>query len=108
MSWLIVAALGSVSAVCGLGGCSTGKAAPTPTPQAAATPPQPTSSPNTAATKKGPINDACPYTGDTIEPRFTVTWRGEMIGLCCESCLKEFRAASDAERDAVLAKAKGR
>lgn len=86
----------SVAAV--LGGCSgTDKA---PSSNAA-----PSATAAVAAKATNELNDVCPITGDTVEPKFSAEYQGRKIGFCCEHCVREFRDADDAAKAAIVAKA---
>lgn len=37
-----------------------------------------------------PINSACPVSGKSIDPRYTVVHAGRVIGFCCPNCPKTF------------------
>lgn len=50
------------------------------------------------------INDLCPITGDTSDPRFSAAYKGRTIAFCCENCLREFRETDEAGRAAIAAK----
>lgn len=40
---------------------------------------------------EGPVNTQCPVTpGETVDPRFTVMFKGVEIGLCCRKCEAKF------------------
>lgn len=38
----------------------------------------------------GPINDACPVSGQPVDPAHTVTFRERTVGFCCPKCRKAF------------------
>ena len=82
-------------------------AAPTPTPTTAPTAAAPT--PKAAATSQAAsaarVNDVCPITGDTSDPKFVAVYGGRTIAFCCEHCLREFRESDEAGKAAIAAKA---
>lgn len=51
------------------------------------------------------INDVCPITGDTVQPQFVAAYKGRKVAFCCEHCLREFRDADGAGKDAIAGKA---
>jgi uncharacterized membrane protein/YHS domain-containing protein len=39
-----------------------------------------------------PINETCPVMeGEPVDPDVTYTYRGQVIGLCCQRCLRKFK-----------------
>ena len=46
-----------------------------------------------AASPRTAVNEWCPVmTDEKIDPAITVDYRGEVIGFCCDTCVKKFRA----------------
>lgn len=82
-----------------LAGCS---ASPPPTTAAPAV--TPTAAAPAATATTGAVNDVCPITGDTSDPKFTAEYGGRRIAFCCEHCLREFRGADGAGKAAIAAK----
>lgn len=39
-----------------------------------------------------PINTVCPVSGEEIDSKITYTYNGKTYGLCCNKCLKKFKA----------------
>lgn len=38
-----------------------------------------------------PVNKFCPIEPDNeIDPKITVTYKGKVVGLCCNDCIREF------------------
>ncbi|MDX2131470.1 MAG: hypothetical protein SFY69_05420 [Planctomycetota bacterium] len=55
----------------------------------------------------GMVNSKCPMVPDhPIKPGVTTTYKGNTVGFCCNGCIPEWNSLSDAQRDALLAKAK--
>jgi hypothetical protein len=52
------------------------------------------------------VNTTCPYTGGPVKSTVTSEYKGQMVGFCCPGCQGRWAKASDAEKDAMLAKAK--
>jgi YHS domain-containing protein len=59
--------------------------------------PQPTLSsdaPIPGAPKPGdagaPVNTVCPVTGSPVNPKYTLTFEGKLVGFCCPNCPGEF------------------
>lgn len=50
------------------------------------------------------LNDACPITGDAVDPKYTVSYQGRKIAFCCENCFREFRESDEAGKAAIAAK----
>ena len=42
-----------------------------------------------------PVNDICPVMGNKVDPKITVEYKGETIGLCCNACVKMFKKNPD-------------
>ena len=39
-----------------------------------------------------PINKKCPISGDDVDPKGkTVTYKGKVIGFCCDDCIEKFQ-----------------
>lgn len=51
-----------------------------------------------------PINKVCPVTGNPINPKYLVLYKGQVIGFCCPNCPKDFWA----DPEACLAALKGK
>jgi hypothetical protein len=51
-------------------------------------------------------NTKCPYSGGPVNPAVTSEYKGKTVGFCCAGCQGKWAKASDADRDAMLAKAK--
>ena len=51
-------------------------------------------------------NTKCPYSGAPVNMSVTRPYHGKTVGFCCADCEKKWDKASDAERDAMLAKCK--
>lgn len=51
-----------------------------------------------------PINKVCPVTGNPINPKYLVLYKGQVIGFCCPNCPKDFWA----DPEACLAASKGK
>lgn len=51
------------------------------------------------------INKTCPVGGHAAVASKTVSYKGKTIGFCCADCVESFNKMSEAEKDAVLAKA---
>lgn len=84
-------------------------AKPAPTPQAApASEPKETPKPEPKAEQKATdaMNDICPVTGDTVDPKFTAKHEGRTIAFCCEHCLREFNDADEKGKAEIAAKLK--
>jgi len=48
------------------------------------------------ASAPAPINALCPVmTEEKVDPAFTTTYRGQVIGFCCDKCLAKFEANPD-------------
>ncbi len=57
------------------------------------------------------VNQYCPVMlEDPVDPELTREWNGQKVGFCCEGCLKDWNAMTDAQKgDAVkTAVAKGK
>jgi YHS domain-containing protein len=69
---------------------------------------KPESKPEEKAEPKpsGKMNDICPVTGDTADPKFTAAYQGRTIAFCCEHCLREFRDADEKGKAEIAAKVK--
>jgi hypothetical protein len=52
------------------------------------------------------VNTQCPYTGGPVKSTVTADYKGQTVGFCCPGCQGRWAKATDAERDAMLAKAK--
>ncbi|HEY6906384.1 MAG TPA: YHS domain-containing protein, partial [Ignavibacteriaceae bacterium] len=39
-----------------------------------------------------PVNTVCPVSGEEIDSKITYTYNGKTYGLCCNKCLKKFKA----------------
>lgn len=52
------------------------------------------------------VNAKCPYSGGPVNPAVTTEYKGQMVGFCCAGCQAKWAKATDAQRDAMLAKAK--
>lgn len=57
----------------------------------------PSQTPNVA-----PVNAKCPITGDPINPKLTIDYKGKSVGLCCKDCIADWNRLTDAEKDAKL------
>ncbi|MCC6676606.1 MAG: hypothetical protein IT436_05635 [Phycisphaerales bacterium] len=51
------------------------------------------------------VNKTCPIGGHAAVASKTVAYKGKTIGFCCSDCIESFNGMSEAEKDAVLAKA---
>lgn len=55
----------------------------------------------------GMVNSKCPMVPDhPIDPSVTTTYKGQTVGFCCTGCMPDWNALNDAQRDALLKKAK--
>lgn len=52
------------------------------------------------------VNTTCPYTGEDADPSVTTSYKGRTVAFCCPGCKARWAKATDAQRDAMLAKAK--
>ncbi len=52
------------------------------------------------------VNTTCPYTGEDVDPSVTAQYKGRTVAFCCPGCKGKWAKATDAQRDAMLAKAK--
>jgi YHS domain-containing protein len=53
-----------------------------------------------AADKSKPVNQFCPIDREhAVDPTVTTTYKGKVVGFCCEDCIKKF----DLDPDAYLA-----
>lgn len=54
----------------------------------------------------GSINDHCPVLGfKNVDPAApTTTYKGHVIGFCCDSCPKKWEAWSEEKKDAYVSK----
>ena len=52
------------------------------------------------------VNTKCPYTGGPVKSTVTAEYNGQVVGFCCPGCQSRWAKATDAEKDAMLAKAK--
>ncbi|MBM4107443.1 MAG: hypothetical protein FJ255_01295 [Phycisphaerae bacterium] len=59
-----------------------------------------------AAIKSAAFNTTCPYSGNAAKPEITSTHNGKTVAFCCAGCQKKFEAASAADKDSIMAKAK--
>jgi hypothetical protein len=51
------------------------------------------------------FNAKCPVSGDPVDAKIaTVSFHGEAIGFCCAKCPPNFKAMSDVDKVAALAK----
>lgn len=58
-----------------------------------------------AAKKSGDtVNQKCPFMDEAVDPAVTVSHKGQVIGLCCEDCIDEWKKLSVKERDEHVAK----
>lgn len=39
-----------------------------------------------------PVNTVCPVSGEDVDPEVTYTYNGNTYALCCNKCLKKFKA----------------
>lgn len=62
----------------------------------------PTTKPTTRPADKKPVNKLCPVMDEAIDPKITYEYKGKVYGLCCESCIDEFK--KDPEKFAKKAK----
>jgi YHS domain-containing protein len=45
------------------------------------------------AREKKPVNKKCPVEPEhEVDPTVTVTYKGKVVGFCCEDCVKTFKA----------------
>lgn len=51
------------------------------------------------------VNKTCPIGGHKAVASKTVAYKGKTIGFCCSDCIESFNEMTEAEKDAVLAKA---
>ena len=51
-------------------------------------------------------NTKCPYSGGPVNPNVTSEYKGQTVGFCCAGCQGKWNKASDADKDAMLAKTK--
>jgi hypothetical protein len=51
-------------------------------------------------------NTKCPYSHEPVNPSVSTAYKGQNVGFCCAGCKGKWDKASDADRDAMLAKAK--
>jgi len=57
------------------------------------------------AKKRGnTVNQKCPFMDEAVDPAVTVSHKGQVIGLCCEDCIDEWKKLSAKERDEHVAK----
>jgi hypothetical protein len=60
---------------------------------------------STAAASAAPINATCPIMGGSgVDTGVTVVYEGKTIAFCCDGCIAEWNALSDAERTERVAK----
>lgn len=52
-----------------------------------------------------PVNTICPIGGHGAEKMMPVSYKGQVIGFCCEDCEQAFAGMTDAKKDEILAKA---
>lgn len=53
---------------------------------------KPTTNPATRPADKKPVNKLCPVMDEAIDLKITYEYKGKVYGLCCESCIDEFKA----------------
>ena len=51
-------------------------------------------------------NTKCPYSGEAVNSKVTSDYHGKQVGFCCAGCKARWDKATDAQRDAMLTKAK--
>jgi YHS domain-containing protein len=49
-----------------------------------------------ATTQPAPVNKKCPISGEDIDPKGkTVTYKGKVVGFCCDDCIEKFNKDPD-------------
>jgi YHS domain-containing protein len=64
----------------------------------------PTDQPTTkaATTQPAPVNKKCPISGEDIDPKGkTVTYKGKVVGFCCDDCIEKFNKEPDKYADSL-------
>ena len=55
-----------------------------------------------ASTQPSPVNKKCPISGDAIDPKGkTVTYKGKVVGFCCDDCIEKFNKEPDKYVDSL-------
>ena len=50
----------------------------------------------------GIINEKCPIMGKDVDAAFTVEYEGKKVAFCCEDCIPDWNALSEAEKASKL------
>ena len=50
------------------------------------------------------VNQKCPFMDEAVDPAITVSHKGQVVGLCCEDCIEDWKKLSAKERDEHVAK----
>ncbi|CAG0979893.1 hypothetical protein PHYC_01708 [Phycisphaerales bacterium] len=61
---------------------------------------------DTASASPGVLNTKCPMAGETPNPNVTADYKGGKVAFCCKGCMTKWNGKSDAEKAALLEKAK--
>lgn len=59
-----------------------------------------------AKASPGVMNTKCPMAGEAVNPNVTADYKGGKVAFCCKGCMGKWNAKSDAEKAALLEKAK--
>lgn len=59
-----------------------------------------------AKASPGVLNTRCPVAGETPDPSITADYKGGKVAFCCKGCMNKWNAKSDADKAALLEKAK--
>jgi len=58
---------------------------------------------STDAARGQALNTTCPMMDEVVDEEVVVEYNGNTIAFCCEGCIDDWNALSDAERDAKVA-----
>ena len=49
-----------------------------------------------------PVNKKCPVSGEDVNPKGkTVTYKGKVVGFCCDDCIEKFNKDPDKYADSL-------
>lgn len=60
--------------------------------------------PSTKVNASAPMNTNCPYSNKPVNNSVTRSYKGATVGFCCSGCAGKWDKATDADRDAMVAK----